>query len=183
MVVPLAVGCALMLRAEETKPREVALLCVHGIECGGCFYSVQMALAQAKGVEEAEVFQSFEDFARMVYDPKVTTEHQMADAVYDAIQLHADPYTATLKLHIPKYAEHAAAVDRLFEGWKEWVKLEVEDRAQGMLRVHFEPLKGANEEGVARGWSVALLAAAMKTAGPNGGALAFDLPKPGEPAP
>ncbi len=179
-VVLLVSGFSALATGGESEARKTSLLCVKGIECGGCFYTVQTALTQAKGVEDAEVIQSFEDYARVVYDPKVTTEHQLADAVYDSIQLHADPYTATLKLRIPDYAEHAGTVDRLFAEWKQWVKLEVEDRAQGMLRIHFLPIEGANAEGQAQGWSLELLAAAMKTAGRGGVPLKFELPDPGK---
>jgi copper chaperone CopZ len=156
---------------------------ISGLECGGCVYMAQQAMTETAGVSEVEVVQMLDSYAKVAYDPKKLTEHQIAQAVRDAIPLHGMPYLASLKLRIPAYAEenNAAQVQALFAGWKKWLKIAVTDPKKGELEIHFEPL--TKEEGIKepQGWSLALLEQALRAPSPKGLGLAYQVVKHDDP--
>lgn len=159
------------LRAAEKHPS--VTFYVSGVECGSCVYVVQQSITETKGVADATVVQLIDSYANVVFDPKLVSEHQVAQAVREALAIHGKPYLATLKLHVPDYAKHAAKVDALFARWKDWVQLETVDKARGDLLIHFNELKTDPGKSGPQGWSLAQLAAAMKSPAPNGLGLDF----------
>jgi hypothetical protein len=40
------------------------------------------------------------------YDPKLVSEHQIAQAVREAPGLHGMPYIATMKVRVPGFSQH-----------------------------------------------------------------------------
>jgi copper chaperone CopZ len=146
---------------------------VSGVECGSCVYVVQQSISETKGVADATVVQVIDTYANVVFDPKRVSEHQVAQAVREALPIHGKPYLATLKLHVPDYAKHAAKVDGLFVRWKGWVELETVDKAKGELLIHFHELKKDPKKTGPQGWSLAQFTAAMKSPEPNGLGLDF----------
>ena len=159
------------LQAAEKQP--AVTFYVSGVECGSCVYVVQQSISETKGVSEATVMQVIENCANVVFDPKVVSEHQIAQAVREALPIHGKPYLATLKLYAPDYAKHAAKVDGLFARWKGWVELETVDKAKGELLIHFHELKSDPKKTGPQGWSLAQFTAAMKSPEPNGLGLDF----------
>jgi copper chaperone CopZ len=171
---------------------------ISGLECGSCVYMAQQALTETAGVAGVEVVQMLDSYAKVVYDPKRLSEHQIAQAVREAIPLHGMPYLASLKVRIPRYAEGAnkARVQALFETWKKWLEVDVMDEREGELVIHFLPLAGraaAGEEakpealgkakaepGVKdpKGWSLALLDEALSAPAPKGLGLEYQVVKP-----
>lgn len=159
------------LRAAEKQP--AMTFYVSGVECGSCVYIVQQSIRETKGVADATVVQMIDACANVVFDPKVSSEHQIAQAVREALPIHGKPYLATLKLHVPGYAKHAAKVDSLFARWKDWVELETVDKSKGELLIHFHELRIDPKKTGPQGWSLAQFAAAMKSPKPKGLGLDF----------
>jgi copper chaperone CopZ len=164
---------------------------ISGLECGSCVYMAQQALTETAGVAEVEVVQMLDSYAKVRYDPKQLSEHQIAQAVREAIPLHGMPYLASLKLRIPAYAEadHAAKVQALFAGWKKWLEVDVMDEREGELVIHFLPLPGqavANPQALAKaelkqeakgpqGWTLAMLEEALRAPAPKGLGLEYQV--------
>lgn len=177
--------CSLgVTHASDAKP-ELAhrTFFISGLECGSCVYMAQQALTETAGVTNVEVVQMLDSYAKVAYDPKKLTEHQIAQAVREAIPLHGMPYLASLKLLIPAYAEagNAAKVNALFAGWKKWLTIEVMDEREGELVIHFEPLpktEGVNEP---QGWSLAQLEQALRAPAPKGLGLDYRVAKHDDP--
>lgn len=166
------------LHAAEKQP--TVTFYVSGVECGSCVYVVQQSISETKGVSDATVVQVIDTYANVVFDPKAVSEHQIAQAVREALPIHGMPYLATLKLHVPDYAKHASKVDGLFARWKGWVELETVDKTKGELLIHFNELKIDAKKTGPQGWSLAQFTAAMKSPEPNGLGLDFTLEKEGQ---
>lgn len=141
---------------------------------------VQYTLARTPGVSEVEVLQSLEDFARVRFDPKVLSEHQIAQAVRDAPGLHGTPYLAAIKLRVPGFVEkgNAEKVKALFERWKQWVELEVWDERAGELHIHFKELTRDAKGAIPRGLSLAQITGALQAPAPKGLGLKCELLEP-----
>jgi copper chaperone CopZ len=162
------------------KPQPVTrTFFVSGVECGSCVYMVQQAVSEAKGVSEVSVVQVIDNYANVTYDPKMVSEHQIAQAVRDAIPIHGMPYLATLKLRVPAYAKSASKVDALFARWKDWLEVERVDKAKGEFVLHFLPLKADAKKAGPQGWSLAQFTEAMKAPAPKGLGLEFTLEQEG----
>lgn len=166
------------LHAAEQQP--TVTFYIAGVECGSCVYVVQQSISETKGVSDATVVQVIDCYANVAFDPKVVSEHQIAQAVREALPIHGQPYLTMLKLHVTDYAKHAAKVEGLFARWKEWVELETVDKAKGELIIHFHELKSDPKKAGPQGWSLAQFAAAMKSPKPNGLGLDFTLEKEGQ---
>ena len=151
---------------------------VTGVECGACVYLVQLSASERKGVLKADVEQTADSYANVTFDPRLVSEHQIAQAIREAMPLHGPPYLARLKLRVGQYAKHAAAVASLFERWRDWVQCEVLDRTKGELMVHFLPLEAGAAQNGASGWSAAKLRAALQTSLPAGVSVEFVEEKP-----
>ncbi len=118
--------------ADKPAPAKEAntVFVISGLECGSCVYMVQNQLANTDGINEVEVLQGLEGFARVKFDPKRLSEHQIAQAVREAPGLHGMPYIASMKLRVPGFSQHAAKVKALFEKWKPMIELEVWDEGR-----------------------------------------------------
>jgi copper chaperone CopZ len=169
-----ALACLTLHAGDKPAPGAArAVFIVSGLECGSCVYMVQNQLSHTNGIAEVEVLQGVEGYARVNYDPKLISEHQIAQAVREAPGLHGTPYIATLKLRVPGYSQKAPRVKALFEQWKPTVEMEVWDEKQGDLIVYFEELKKDPKGALPRGWSLAELSKNMKTLG-----LTFEIRTP-----
>jgi copper chaperone CopZ len=168
--------------ADRPRPSQVDF-CISGLECGSCVYSVQQALAETPGVSEVEIVQMLDSHARIIFDPKVVSVHQMAQAVREAFPLHGNPYLATLRLRIPGYSHEgkAAQIKGVFARWKKWVKMEVLDEREGELIIHFLPLEKDASRSRPRGWGLAELTEALRAPAPKGLGLEFRILAPGQP--
>jgi copper chaperone CopZ len=138
---------------------------VSGVECGSCVYMVQQSVTETKGVSDATVIQLIDAYANVAFDPTALTEHQVAAAVSGATPLHGKPYLATLKLTVTDFPKHAAKIQAAFAAWKDEVWLDVLDRAQGELEIHFHDFKTAPTKPGPRGWSLSQLDATLKALG------------------
>ena len=151
---------------------------VTGIECGACIYLVQLSASERKGVLKADVEQTADSYANVTFDPLLVSEHQIAQAIREAMPLHGSPYQARLKVRVGQYAKHAAAVALLFERWRAWVRCEVLDEGKGELLVHFLPLQTGSAQTGATGWSAAVFREALQTGLPAGVPVEFVEEKP-----
>jgi len=138
---------------------------VSGVECGSCVYMVQQSIGETKGVEDVQVVQIIDNYAQVTFHPKMVSDHQIAQAVREAIPLHGTPYLATLRVKMPDYAKHKAAVDQLFAGWKGAVTLVPSLEVKDEFAIHFEPLKADARQAAPQGWSLATFTEAMKKLG------------------
>ena len=188
-----AVGAALIVlaavgaRADETVPapapaaaKQTATLTfyVAGVECPACVYAVNDAIRRLDGVAEVEEGQANEHFSNVTFDTRTITAHQVAQAVREAYSLHGSPYLARLRIRVTDYAKdgNAARVARLFEKWKEVVRIESADAAKGELVIQFLPLEPGAEttaEPAAtrsgpRGWRHEELLSSLTRAAPEG---------------
>jgi copper chaperone CopZ len=147
------------------EPAVTRTFYVSGVECGSCVYMVQQSIGETKGVEDVQVVQIIDNYAQVTFNPKTVSDHQIAQAVREAIPLHGTPYLATLRVKMADYAKHKAAVDKHFAGWKGSVtfvpSLEVKDE----FAVHFEPLKSDTKKPGPQGWSLAVFTKAMEALG------------------
>ena len=144
---------------------------------------VQYTLSQTPGITEVEVLQTLESFARVSFDPKIISEHQVAQAVRETSALHGTPYLASIKLRIPGYSQEGRAtlVKAAFDHWKQWVELEVWDEREGELIIHFLPLEKSAKATNPRGWSLAHLTEALQAPAPKGLGLMFQILEPRQP--
>jgi copper chaperone CopZ len=141
---------------------------VTGVECGACVYLVQLSASECKGVIKADVVQTADSFANVTFNPRLVSEHQIAQAIRDAMPVHGTPYLARLKVHVDGYSNHATDLGALFQKWRQWVQCEVLDAGKGELVVHFLPLQfNASHSGPA-GWSVSAFQMALRRALPSG---------------
>lgn len=173
LILPL---CALPAADQPApKPQATLTIFVDGVECPSCAYAVNYSISQLQSVTEVEAGQVVENFANVTFDPAQVSEHQIAQAVTDAVPLHGTPYGATLKLFIPAYAQpgNAAKVDALFAKWRHWVELVPMDKATGEFVLHFEELKPKKDTSGPQGWSLALLDAALRAPAPKGPGLDY----------
>lgn len=138
---------------------------VSGVECGSCVYMVQQSIGETKGVEDVQVEQIIDNYAQVTFNPKRVSDHQIAQAVREAIPLHGTPYLATLRVKVPDYAKHKAAIDQLFAGWKGSVTLVPSLEVKDEFTIHFEPLKADAKKAEPQGWSLAAFTEAMKGLG------------------
>jgi copper chaperone CopZ len=138
---------------------------VSGVECGSCVYMVQQSIGETKGVDDVQVVQIIDNYAQVTFNPTAVSDHQIAQAVREAIPLHGTPYLATLRVRMPDYAKHKAAVDRLFAGWKGFVTLVPSLEVKDEFTIHFEPLKADTKKSGPQGWSFAGFTEAMKGLG------------------
>lgn len=162
------------LHAEDKPAPAKTVFVVSGLECGSCVYMVQHQLSQTAGIAEVEVLQGIEGYASVSYDPKLVSEHQIAQAVREAPGLHGTPYIATMKLRVPGFSQHATKVKALFEKWKPSIELVVWDEHAGELIVNFSELKKDAKGAFPRGWSIAQLEDGLKKL-----ALKFEILSPG----
>lgn len=168
--------------ADKPAPTAKAVFIVSGMECGSCVYMVQHTLSQTRGIAEVEVLQTSESFARVSFDPKVISEHQIAQAVREAPGLHGMPYIAKMKLRVSGYAQNgnAAKVKELFDRWKPWIELVVWDEREGELHIHFHELNKESKKVAPSGWSLAQLTEALQAPAPKGLGLKFEIIEPGQ---
>lgn len=160
-----AILLSFTLHAADKPTPAKAVFVISGLECGSCVYMVQTQLTQTRGISEVEVLQGVEGFARVSYDPKVITEHQIAQSVRDTSALHGMPYIASMKLRVPGFSKHATEVKALFEAWKPFIALEVWDEREGDLIVNFTELERDAKFVLPRGWSLSQLEAGLKKLG------------------
>lgn len=161
----LALFFALTTAVCAADPVVTRIFYVSGVECGSCVYMVQQSIGETKGVEDVQVVQIIDNYAQVTFNPKRVSDHQIAQAVRDAIPLHGTPYLATLRVKIPDYAQHKAAVDNVFMGWKGSVTLVPSLELKDEFTVHFEPLKADAKKAEPQGWSLAAFTEAMKGLG------------------
>ena len=140
---------------------------VSGVECGACVYLVQMAASECKGVLKAEVFQAADQFANITFDPRLVSEHQIAQAIREAMPVHGTPYLSRLRLRISGLSEHFAAVESLLQRWRDSVQYEVVDWAKGEVLLHFLPLLKAQRPDTVSGWNFKAFEAVFKSALPS----------------
>lgn len=160
-------------RAEDkAKPAEL-IFDVTGLECGACVYSMHQAIKDTKGVSDVEVMQTTDGYAKVTFDPKLVSEHQLAQAVREAFPLHGSPYLIKLRVRIPAYTrpEQAARVDEVFARWQKWVEVKPTDKAKGEFLIHFKPLEKDSKATGPQGWTLAHLMQALKASAPKGSGL------------
>lgn len=150
----------------EDKPQPVTrTFYVSGVECGSCVYVVQQSVSETKGVSDAMVVQVIDNYANVTFDPKVVSDHQIAQAVREALPIHGMPYLAMLKMKVADFATNEPKVKALFSGWKKWVEVEAVDKAKGEVLLHFLPLEADEKKAGPQGWRMELLTEAAKKAG------------------
>lgn len=160
-----AVLLPLSLHAADQPVPAKAVFTISGLECGSCVYMVQYQLSQTPGIAEVEVLQGLEGYASVSYDPKLVSDHQIAQAVRETPGLHGTPYIATMKLRVPGLFQHEAQVKSLFEKWKPSIELVIWDAHAGELIVNFAELKKDAKGVFPRGWSLSQLDAGLKKLG------------------
>ncbi len=159
-----------VVAADEKSGSPALTFDVTGLECGACVYAVQQAIRETKGVSDVEVMQTTEGYARVVFDPKVVTEHQIAQSVREAFPLHGAPYLIKLRVRLPAYAKDgvSAKVDVVFARWQKWVVVKPVNKEKGEFLIQFKPLEKDSKAAGPQGWSLTELTRALKAPAPEG---------------
>lgn len=168
-----AVFFSLSVHAGDKPLIEKAVFSICGLECGSCVYVVQTQLTQTRGISEIEVLQHAGGFARVSYDPRLISEHQIAQSVRETYALHGMPYIASMKLRVPGFSKHAGEIKAMFESWKPLIALQVFNEHEGELIVSFSELERDAKFILPRGWSLSQLQAGLKKFG-----LAYQIVSP-----
>lgn len=138
---------------------------VTGVECGSCVYVVQQSVSETKGVSEVTLVQVVDNYANVTFDPQVVGEHQIAQAVREALPIHGMPYLASLRVKMPNYTKQKAQVDALFAGWKSSVTLVPSLDIKDEFAIHFEELKADAKKLGPQGWNFTQFAEAAEGLG------------------
>ncbi len=93
------------------------------------------------------------------------SEHQIAQAVREALPIHGMPYLASLRVKMPNYAKQKIQVDALFAGWKASVTLVPLLDIKDEFAIHFEELKADAKKPGPQGWKFTQFAEAAKGLG------------------
>ena len=157
---------------------------ISGVECGNCVDAISESVKKVKSVTAVNM-EAATGYANISFDTHVSSAHQIAQAVADAVPVHGKPYAATLKMHVPDYAKagNAAGVDGVFAKRKDWVNVETTDKAKGEFVIHFLPLKVDKSKEGPQGWNPGHFGHAVHDPAPKGLGLAFALSKEGQAAP
>jgi copper chaperone CopZ len=156
---------ASMVIADDSPQPVTRTFYVSGVECGSCVYVVQQSVCETEGVKDAVLVQVIDNYANVTYDPRVVSEHQIAQAVREALPIHGMPYLATFKLRFADFTKNEAKVKSLFDGWKNWVEIEAVDKAKGEMVLRFLPLDLDKKKTGPQGWRFEMLAEAAQKAG------------------
>lgn len=169
------------IAAEKPKSAQVVFN-VAGLECPACVYSVYQSIKEAKGVSDVDVMQTTDGYAKVSYDPKIISEHQVAQAVRGAYPLHGTPYLISLRLRVPDYAKPGcgAKVDAVFAAWTKWVEVKPFDPANGEFRIQFKALESDTKTVGPRGWNLAQLTKALSAPAPDGFGLEVVIGQPAQ---
>lgn len=163
----------------EHKPHPVTLtFYVTGVECGGCIDSITREVNEVPSVTNIEV-SIIGGYANISFDTHVSSAHQIAQAIAEALPLHVKPYAASLKIRIPDYAKdgNAAKVDAVFAKRANWVTVEPVDKAKGEFVIHFLPLQRDPAQKGPQGWNPGHFGHAIHDPAPKGLGLAFSMAK------
>lgn len=152
---------------------------IAGMECSACSDFISSALYQVKSVTNVQP--EWFGCMNVSFDTHVASAHQIAQAVSEALPLHGKPYEATMTIRVPDYARdgNTAKVDAVFAQRKEWVKVELVDKAKGEFVVHFLPLKVDKSKAGPQGWNPGHFGHAVHDPAPKGLGLGFTLVKEG----
>lgn len=132
------------------KPKGVTLTYyVSGVECTACLEMVRQSLEQVQGITDVWLEQRIESVANITFDPKVTSAHQVAQGVLNAVPLHGKPYEPSLQLSIPDYGKPgvAARVESVFQKQKPWVEISAMNKEKGEFLLFFVPLEKKDQKG------------------------------------
>lgn len=166
------------------KPHPVTLtFFISGMECAACEAFICQSVQQVKSVTGITVDQ-LGGYANVSFDTHVSSAHQIAQAVADAVPVHGRPYEATMKVRVPDYAKdgNAARVDAVFARRADWVKVETLDKAKGDFLIRFQPLKADKSKSGPQGWNPGHFGHAVHDPAPKGLGLGFTLVKEGQTA-
>jgi copper chaperone CopZ len=137
------------------------------VKCAACVSFLENSIRSVPGVQELDGLTETSGYARITFDPRRATPHQIAQAVTDTLQLHGEPFVASLKLLVPEYAqaENTAKVDALFARQKDFVTLECRNRTKGLFQLRFQPQAKAAGQNSSAAWRPDHLLAALKALG------------------
>ena len=151
---------------------------ITGMECGTCMALITQSINEVKGVTDLS-FDIIGGYANVSFDTHVASAHQIAQAVAETMPVHGKPFVATMKLRVPDYAKdgNAAKVDAVFASRKEWVEVELVDKAKGEFVVWFGALKADPAKTGPQGWNPGHFGHPLHDPAPKGLGLAFELKK------
>lgn len=137
------------------------------VKCAACVSFLENSIRSVPGVQELDGLTETSGYARITFDSQHATPHQIAQAVTDTLQLHGEPFVASLKLLVPEYAqaENTAKIDALFARQKDFVTLECRNRTKGLFQLRFQPQPKAAGRTSSAAWQPDHLLAAIKALG------------------
>jgi len=168
-----SLALALPLRAAEpekasaTRSLSTATFYITDVKCAACVSFLENSIRTVPGVQEIDGLTEISGYARVSFDPKKANHHQIAQAVSDTLQLHGEPFIASLKLLVPDYAKDANAgkIDTLFAQQKDLITVECRNRTKGLFQIRFQPQPQATGKSPSPAWNPEQLLAAIKALG------------------
>ncbi|MGV3753917.1 MAG: heavy-metal-associated domain-containing protein [Verrucomicrobiota bacterium] len=172
----LAVLClSLALPLQATEPEKAsavrslttATFYISDVKCAACVSFLENSIRTVPGVQEIDGLTEISGYARVSFDPKKANHHQIAQAVSDTLQLHGEPFIASLKLLVPDYAkdDNAGKIDTLFAQQKDFITVVCSNRAKGLFQIRFQPQPQAGGKSSKQAWDLEQLLAAIKALG------------------
>ncbi len=169
----LCLALALPLRAAEpekasaARPLTTATFYITDVKCAACVSFLENSIRSVPGVQKIDGLTETSGYARVSFDPKKADHHQIARAVSDTLQLHGEPFNASLKLLVPDYAKaaNAAKIDALFAQQKDFITVECRNRTKGLFLIRFQPQPQASSKSSSPAWKPEQLLAAVKALG------------------
>ena len=155
----------ILAAAEPAKPVTVTFY-INEVKCSTSANAIDESLRKLPSVTKVDDLSESTGFAKITFDPKTVSHHQVAQAIFATAPVHSDPYVATLKFSIEGYAkgDNAAKVDALLAKHKADVRAELKNKARGEFVLNFEPLRAAGKKGP-QGWSFGEFASAVEALG------------------
>ncbi len=166
LILPLALSAA----EKRSGAAATVTFYINELKCSSCASSIEESVRKVPSVTKIEDLSESTGYARISFDPKVASYHQIAQAVFAAAPVHGDPYVASVKFTIPEYSKggNAAKVDAVFAQSKNDIRVECKNKKAGEFSLFFNPLTVSAAKKGPQGWNTDAFVQAISGPAPKG---------------
>jgi copper chaperone CopZ len=181
ILIAFAGAAAAAEKAAPTPHPTTQTFYIANVECDTCVANITESIKKVKSVTKVEGLTPKSGYANVSFDAHADSFQQIAQAVADATPAHGKKYAATMKLRVPDYAkeDNAAKVDAIFAKSKDFVKVEVTDKAKGEFLMSFLALTVDPNKTGPQGWNGGRFGHPIHDPPPKGLGLAFSIVREG----
>ncbi len=130
----------IVLAAESTRPRPAQVrsytFFIDGVSTSQAAKNVTNAASALHDVIAVEELTATSGFANITFDQARVTHQEIAEAI-----AQAGPYRASLRVEIPAYEEHSAAISAIFTRVREAAVVTMSDSIKKEFTVWFRPVR------------------------------------------